>query len=297
MKRKQGFTLVELLVVMAIIAILASIVVPNAVRYIRKSRATKALAETSSIEQAIVAMLADAERSSLNHLFNARGIQGFLGVGDFKAPNTDQFNAAIELYTDVTYGLLRQGRGILSDSRFDQYFVSDPNEPPVLKGELLKRLGTGYLDIGADPWGEDYRVFPGPWPGSRSKNPIVFRRFTVDTETSSRAVRRDECTITVGSGAWGSAIDGELDDLVAEHPSIVSYPADRNKVAFVWSYGENLLNSQMIYTATPYDNPPYDINDETTLFNTFPNQPAEYFGGGDDINNWDKGRSWERFYN
>lgn len=56
----KGFTLVELLVVMAIIAILASIVVPNVINYLKRAKATRARADIAGIESGLVKMLTDS---------------------------------------------------------------------------------------------------------------------------------------------------------------------------------------------------------------------------------------------
>ena len=50
MRKKHAFTLVELLVVMAIISILAAIAIPNVQKWILKGKATRAISEISNIE-------------------------------------------------------------------------------------------------------------------------------------------------------------------------------------------------------------------------------------------------------
>ncbi len=52
MKRQKGFTLVELLIVTAIIAVLATIVTPAALSAIEKSKATAALADIRAYQTA-----------------------------------------------------------------------------------------------------------------------------------------------------------------------------------------------------------------------------------------------------
>lgn len=51
-KKQKGFTLVELLIVIAIIAVLAAVVTPVALSAIEKSKATAVYAEIKSIETA-----------------------------------------------------------------------------------------------------------------------------------------------------------------------------------------------------------------------------------------------------
>jgi len=52
MKKQKGFTLVELLIVTAIIAVLATIVTPAALGAIEKSKATAALADIRAYQTA-----------------------------------------------------------------------------------------------------------------------------------------------------------------------------------------------------------------------------------------------------
>ena len=78
MRNKRGFTLVELLVVMAIIAILAAIVVPNAAKFIARAKVTRALAEIQGMETAITAMVADAGRSSLGQVFRVGAVPTYV---------------------------------------------------------------------------------------------------------------------------------------------------------------------------------------------------------------------------
>ena len=269
MNRKRGFTLIELLVVMAIIAILASIVVPNVAEYIERGRVTKALQEVKSIELALTSMLADAQRGDLNHLMNANTVQAYLAAQGGPA---QRFAAARALYNDMFTSLLRFGRGVYTEVA-DVWWMEDG----YLNKDVILRLGTSYLDIQVDPWGTDYQIFPGPWHGAKNTNPIIYRKFTL--EEGQTRQRRDDFILNK------SAIDTFL-DYPEEFPDNVSYPADRNKSVFVWSFGANMANSQMVYQT-------WDANTPSTWFTSM---EAANIGGGDDINNWDTGQSWMYFY-
>jgi len=52
-KKRNGFTLVEILIVVAIIALLAAIAIPNYTRHTRRARATEAVATMSMVRQAM----------------------------------------------------------------------------------------------------------------------------------------------------------------------------------------------------------------------------------------------------
>lgn len=130
MKRKSGFTLVELLVVVAIISILAAIVVPNVAQYIRKARATKAIAEIKGIELALEKMLMDADKSTFRHLF--------LSNVCYTSPQ----------YTDAFYILLREGKNAASNM---------PAGISLAPG-VASKLADLYMDVGNDPWGNLYEI-------------------------------------------------------------------------------------------------------------------------------------------
>lgn len=280
-KHQKGFTLVELLVVMAIIAILASIVVPNVAKYIRKSRMTRALSEIKSIELALTNMLADADRSSLHQLFLPDQVALRLTGTPTPTPyllTTDQMRYAIQLYTNAFYALLRTGRAAMTDA--------DPDIAGILNNNVVNRLGSSYLaDIRRDPWGNLYQIYPGPWSGRKivnnvDINPPIFRIYQVSPDEqnlpgSRGAARPDTLTFTTLDEVSGLEVQ-------------IGFPAPRDMLAFIWSFGENMVSGQAVYSNTGYTPGPHNYDQ---------NQDEIYMGGGDDINNWDSGRSWERLYN
>ena len=298
MKRKQGFTLVELLVVMAIIAILAAIVVPNVQRYIVRARVTRAIAEINGVELAMTAMLTDSGKGNLNQIFNGNAVRELVGAMALE-PTNEQFMRMTDLYTAVIYDLLRYGRNVLrgdGDAQLDTRWnvplvyggVIGTSGVPLINKEILTKLGTNYMDLGADPWGNEYKIFAGPWktavnpgftaPDKRTRAPIPFRKFTAE---GTRGARDD--------GWWTNkeSISGILDD-GETWPDVIGYPADTGKAFYIWSFGESGSSSQMLYQAA------YTADDPFSWYNT---EVGENIAGGDDINNWDPAATWQRFYN
>ncbi|MDR7335193.1 prepilin-type N-terminal cleavage/methylation domain-containing protein [Roseateles asaccharophilus] len=77
MKRGAGFTLIELIVVMAIVALLASIVAPRYFNSLQKSKETALLHSLTTMRDAIDQFAADKRRypDSLQELADARYIR------------------------------------------------------------------------------------------------------------------------------------------------------------------------------------------------------------------------------
>ena len=61
MNAQKGFTLIELMIVVAIIGILAAIAIPQYQNYIAKSQVTRAVAETAALKTAVEACLNDGQ--------------------------------------------------------------------------------------------------------------------------------------------------------------------------------------------------------------------------------------------
>ncbi len=68
--RKHGFTLIELIVVIAIIGVLASILIPSLMGYIKKSRRSADVTSAKTIYDTVMAVIADDEDASDSYTAN-----------------------------------------------------------------------------------------------------------------------------------------------------------------------------------------------------------------------------------
>jgi prepilin-type N-terminal cleavage/methylation domain-containing protein len=293
MKRNKGFTLVELLVVMAIIAILAAIAIPNVQRWIARGRATQAITEIRNMELAITKMLSDAGRPGLADLFDPDFFVDELG-GDHYTWTDDDFEDVIDVYTDAVTALLRKGRGALDTSQR----VSTTNGIRLIREDVVRNLGTSYMtDLAFDPWGNLYRVYPGPWPARYGL--IPFRVYRAEDPLAGGPVLPGdkpadvEDALTLVSGAGFSLIDPGTGEIIDR----IGAPANKQKEVYIWSYGANLESGQARYTAPDPTNPTLVTYTPNSLSNYNPDQEPELMGGGDDINNWDKAQTFMVFYN
>ena len=122
LKRQEGFTLIELMITIAIIGILSAIAIPNFLSYREKSKIARAQSELKTIQMAIMDLALDTNMWPNNNL---------AGIFD---PDCD--NGEIDDLTDPDAGL-----------------VATNGDFPDWSGPYLD-------EIPKDPWGKDYWFDP-----------------------------------------------------------------------------------------------------------------------------------------
>ena len=143
--KSNGFTLIELAVVLAVIAILAAVLTPLVTGYIDQARETRAQADVRAIGTAILAYQRDTSRFPIyTNIANANSDTAagntLIGTG-----NDPSDGAGWTLASLTTLGL-------------DDYLNTNKlSLPTTARGGRVAYRGP-YLNIASDPWGTSYLI-------------------------------------------------------------------------------------------------------------------------------------------
>ena len=122
--RRGGFTLVEIMIVVAIIALLAAIAVPNFLRARKRSQATRVLEDLRMIDSAIDQYAIETNKTS-NATVNWTDVKAYLKTGSalYNSTGADLFgNSYTGLRVDVLPDVPATTKTALSDVATDDFW-------------------------------------------------------------------------------------------------------------------------------------------------------------------------------
>lgn len=249
--------LIRLLKAAAFVMLLIIMFFPRGHVDFPRSPANETLSEIKNAETTLTGMMADSQRD-LDRLFNPDGVTA-LRADLMQREGLDAFEASVRIYSTAFAALLNHGKN--AETAFAEHDEMTGIFDPV----VLSRLGSSYMELREDPWGQPYRFFVGPWP--KEWGPPVFRVYRNPAEKHVA----DALTVTLADRTR------------------VGFPATSLLPIYIWSLGANGVSDQPrfdpsgTYAGAPRDHYRADAADNE-------------LGGGDDISNWDTETSWEPFY-
>lgn len=136
MYKKKGFTLIELIVVIAIIGVLAAILVPAMLGYIKKAKKKSDLSTATEIGKATAIVLADDEEA----------------CDSFYKHNTTKFTVSVDRGTSESYDLIvvckipATGQKWLKGNSESETFVDALNASEYFDGDSASLCPLKYRD-------------------------------------------------------------------------------------------------------------------------------------------------------
>ena len=150
----SGFTLIEIIVILAVISILAAILTPSVLKYIAEAQTDRARNDAGTIQAVINDLIKDTGQYPGSLAVPA----GFIcGPGNIATPGATGWAANSAACTN--------GTGVMADSLSNHLVVNDPNESGTANSTSDYRTtgnfrwrGPYAQNINTDPWGNAYQI-------------------------------------------------------------------------------------------------------------------------------------------
>lgn len=164
-KKAKGFTLVELLVVVAIIGILAAVLMPRLLGYTERARQARALADLGSMKTVVEVYAADEgngvfpAKDQIGAVLQDKGIQWTGDANGIKDPwgNAYYYTAVIDATTNQSQYIIVSPGLDKALGTADDVFTTDQVQPQV--GAADK---TTFADLAATPPAASASYVPAP---------------------------------------------------------------------------------------------------------------------------------------
>jgi prepilin-type N-terminal cleavage/methylation domain-containing protein len=159
----RGFTLIETVVVLAIIATLVAILTPYVTAYVEQARIARALADVKTIGEAIARfekdvgrypMFTNAAAGTSDGMANVIRLYGPGTVLSDTSGNTSQWIASGSAGTDC----VATSPPCTTDTFDNQLVINAPNYPTSTSAAKPFKWKGPYITVTEDPWGHQYLV-------------------------------------------------------------------------------------------------------------------------------------------
>jgi type IV pilus assembly protein PilE len=125
MKKNRGFTLIELMITIAIVAIIAAIAIPSYTDYVRKGRRSQAVSELGRLQMTL-------ERWRADNPSYANCAGAGCGSGTYPTATTlDHYTVAISGASATGYTLTATPKGAQSSDACGNFIITYSNGTPV----------------------------------------------------------------------------------------------------------------------------------------------------------------------